>query len=315
MRELLKNSPAYQVLLADKRAGRLSHAYMFVCQDGETVGEYLKIFAKLISCGEDDFCDNCRICRLIEDNASADVSFYPKEGKLKTDAADEVVRQSVIKPFELDKRIFVLKNIEELAQYQNKLLKTLEEPPKNVHLLLSSKRPSAVLSTIKSRVKTVEIPLFSEELLLEAGKRRGFYGERLELSVALSGGKMGDLVRYYETSDLLDLKDLAVDVIVDMTTKTLPTFAAKLKNASMSDFISIIKLLLNKLLLYKIDGKDLGYGKLYLAAEKCRYGAIIAIIERLSGLEKSLNFNANSAMAIDRVLFALMEEKTKWQKL
>lgn len=317
MKNLVKNSAAYKVIASDKAAGRLSHAYLVVCQDGDMHEEYLKILAKLMACeNSDEYCDECRVCRLIDQKAHSDISFLPKEGKLKTDSADELVRQSVVKPFELSKRIFVVKKIEELNQYQNKLLKTLEEPPKNVHLLISTERPVAVLPTIKSRSKTVEIQDFSEDMLLNAAGNMGFTGERLDLSVKLCGGKMGRLIKYYQNDDLLSIKELSTDMLLSMNGRNLPEFAGKLKNVSMPDFISVTKLLLSKLTEYlTTKRKEPLYERLYPATEKWRYGSIIGTIERLNAFEKSLNFNVNNTILTDGVLFAVMEEKTKWQKL
>lgn len=316
MKKLIETSTAYKVIAADKKAGRLNHAYLVVCQDGDMHDEYLKILAKLIACDDTEFCDNCRVCKLIDQKAHPDVTFLPKEGKLKSDSADELVRQSVIKPFEITKRVFVVRRIEELNQYQNKLLKTLEEPPKNVYLLISAERPVAVLPTIKSRSKIVEIPDFSESLLYECATRMGFSGERLDLAVKLCGGKMGRLIRYYENDDLLSIKDLSCDMLINMTGRNLPEYAGKLKNISMTDFIGVTKLMLGKLLEYLASKRvEKGYEKLYPATEKWGYGPIIATIERLNKFEKSVNYNINNAILTDGVLFAVMEEKTKWQKL
>ncbi len=316
MKNLLKNSSAYKIIASDKKQNKLNHAYLVMCQDGDMHDEYLKILAKLIMCNDAEFCDDCRVCKLIDNKSHPDIAFFPKDGKLKTDSADELIRQSVVKPFELDKRLFVVRKIEELNQYQNKLLKTLEEPPKNVYMLISTERPVAVLPTVKSRSKIVEIQDFSEQELLKTAMSMGYLGDRLMLAVKLCGGKLGRLIRYYENDDLLAIKDLACDMLCNMTGKNLPEYAGKLKNISVKDFISVTKLLLNKLLVYLTDKKvDPLYKNLYQNTEKWRYGSIIAIIERLNGFEKSINFNMNNAILVDGVLFAIMEEKTKWQKL
>lgn len=316
MKNLLKNSSAYKIIASDKKQNKLNHAYLVMCQDGDMHDEYLKILAKLIMCNDAEFCDDCRVCKLIDNTSHPDIAFFPKDGKLKTDSADELIRQSVVKPFELDKRLFVVRKIEELNQYQNKLLKTLEEPPKNVYMLISTERPVAVLPTVKSRSKIVEIQDFSEQELLKTAMSMGYLGDRLMLAVKLCGGKLGRLIRYYENDDLLAIKDLACDMLCNMTGKNLPEYAGKLKNISVKDFISVTKLLLNKLLIYLSDKKvDPLYKNLYQNTEKWRYGSIIAIIERLNGFEKSINFNMNNAILVDGVLFAIMEEKTKWQKL
>lgn len=317
MKELVKNSSAYKIIASDKKAGKLSHAYLVVCQDADMHDEHLKILSKLIMCDSDEFCNDCRICRLIDKNEHPDVTFYPKDGgKLKTDSADDLIAQSIVKPFELNKRLFVLRKIEELNQYQNKLLKTVEEPPKNVHLLISTAKPAAVLSTIKSRSKIVEIGDFPADLLFKSVKELGYGGERLDIALKLCDGKMGRLIKYCSSDDLINIKNLSTDVLVNMNGKNLPEFAGKLKNVSITDFMSVTKLLLSKMLVYLYDKRgEEGYEEVFIATKKWRYGAIIGAIERINKLEKSINYNVNGTILSDSVLFSLMEEKTKWQKL
>ncbi len=315
MRELISQTPAYKIIRADKQAGTLSHTYLLVCHDQVMHEAYLKVLAKLMLCDDVDFCNTCRVCKLIDNLTHPDFFYYPKDGKLGAETADEIVRQSVIRPFELDKKLFVINQFERLAQTQNKLLKTLEEPPKNTHILLSALRPTAVLPTIKSRSKIIEIPPFTKEQLNAFALRQGFYGEKLELSIGLADGKVGELLRYYETDELLDLRELALDILSKMTAKNLPNFASKLKDVDLKDFIGILKLQLSNILSLLANGNSAASAKLIEITQKSRYGSIIGIIERLNQLEKSLNFNLNGTMAIDAVLFCVMEEKSKWQKL
>ena len=219
--------------------------------------------------------------------------YYPKDGKLSSEHADEIVRQSVIRPFEITKKLFIINQFEKLSQSQNKLLKTLEEPPQNTHILLSSLRPTAVLPTIKSRSKIIEVPPFSRKQLGDFALRQGFFGEKFELSLSLADGKVGELLRYYETDELLDLRELALDILSDMTAKNLPSFASRLKDVNISDFIGILKLQLSNVLSL-LAGRDFAASeKLINITQKSRYGSIIGIIERLNALEKSQNFNLN----------------------
>ena len=77
--ELIKSTNAYKIISGDKKRESLSHAYLIVCADGESLRDYLKIFAKLIAC-DNDGCENCRTCRLISSEQYADCTFYPQAG-------------------------------------------------------------------------------------------------------------------------------------------------------------------------------------------------------------------------------------------
>lgn len=300
------NSTAYKVIKKDKEEGKLSHAYLIVCQDAAMLDSYMVEFAKLIA--ESGSFDDIRACMLIEKKMHPDVSFYPNGKKLNVANADEIVANSIIKPLELDKRIFVLEKIEDLAQYQNKLLKTIEEPPKNVHLLMGTVRENAVLSTVKSRSKKLTIPLFSEKELMEALKDQCDDKERLKLAVSLSGGKLGEALRYYEMPEAAELFNYSVSVMKDMNKASdiLP-FASKMKGYKAEDVVSAIKLVCGKII---NDEKFCVENGIMI-----RVAVVTAVVERLNKIERSLNFNANATMVIDGILFAVMEEKARWQRL
>lgn len=71
-----------------------------------------------------------------------------------------------------DKRVVLIKNADDMQVIvQNKLLKTLEEPPKDTTIILSAKRKDALLPTIQSRCSIVmaedaELDLDTEAIAL-----------------------------------------------------------------------------------------------------------------------------------------------------
>ncbi len=300
------NSTAYKVIKKDKEEGKLSHAYLIICQDEAMLDSYMIEFAKLLA--TNGSFDDIRTCSLIEKKLHSDVSFYPDGKKLNTANADEIIANSIVKPMELERRIFVLEKIEDLAQYQNKLLKTIEEPPKNVHLLMGTVREDAVLPTVKSRSKKLTIPLFSEEELFDALKGECEDKEKLQLAVCLSGGKVGEALRFYQMADAKELFDYSLKVMRDMNKASdVLAYASKMKNFSVADVISTLKIVCGKI-----------FSNERFCAENniiIRSAIVMRVVERLSKIEKSVNFNANATMVIDAILFAIMEEKARWQRL
>ena len=70
---------------------------------------------------------------------------------------ERVIRAAAYRPFEGGKRVFVVEAAEAMRdESQNALLKTLEEPPEFVHLILLSSEPAALLETIASRCQPVD---------------------------------------------------------------------------------------------------------------------------------------------------------------
>lgn len=64
-----------------------------------------------------------------------------------------------LKPFQEENKIVFIKDAQNLTiEAQNALLKTLEEPPVNSQIILTSPNESLLLSTVVSRCQIIEIP-------------------------------------------------------------------------------------------------------------------------------------------------------------
>ena len=307
--KIIRNTNAYKIIYGEKKRGELSHAYLIVCPDGVMLKTYMKLFASLIMCENDGACGECRPCRLIDKEAYADCDFYPKDGdKIKTADIDDLVSKTIIRPIESDIRMFALVGAENMtAEAQNKILKTLEEPPRNVCILIGATSDNALLPTVKSRVKRLDVPPFSD------GEIRRALGDeypdkaKLESAIALGGGKIGSVIKAYTDGNAEKMQAFCREVLFSMrSSKDVAKYSSKINKDNIKDFISILKSEVANLLV-KDNRKAGDYG--YVT------GALIAISDMLSEKERALYYNANAVMVADSVLLAILGEKYKWQKL
>ncbi|MBO4262984.1 MAG: hypothetical protein J5903_04295 [Clostridia bacterium] len=311
LEQLIKQTNAYKIIRSEKRFGALSHAYLVIVDDGEYLRRYLNVFARLIMCGEEDFCGVCRACRLIEKEKYADCTFYPAEsGSILTADVEDVICQSYIKPLENSTRLFVLCGAENMnAAAQNKILKTLEEPPENVVILMGATSDHQLLPTIKSRVKRLEIPPFGESALTEFLKEKFTDEDKIARAVSLCGGKASAAVRYCENGNGETAYALARSVLDNMkTSRDVLRYASEINKDNISDFINALEQETAKLYRLAIHS---GAGE----ANGFKTGALVGITDMLAEMRRRLNFNANAQMTADGILFGILEEKYKWQKL
>ena len=170
MKKLISGTTAYTAFSGDVNSNRISHAYMLHFQDAKNMREALKIFAlKFFGVTENDP-DGKRILN----ESFSDLKIFPEEGKKFTaDCASALLADCALKPLERDKKLFIISGFNDATPLiQNKLLKTLEEPYEGVHFLLGVTSLAPVLDTVKSRVKTLTIPPFSESEIFEALERK-----------------------------------------------------------------------------------------------------------------------------------------------
>lgn len=165
MESLIKGSAAYKTFCRDVASGTLSHAYMLLFGDKKNERDVLKIFAEAVFGGD----------RRVRAESLPDLIIYPAEGKKYTaDGVGEIIADSALRPVGGDKKLYILSGFETASPLvQNKLLKTLEEPCDGSYFLLSAASPAPVLDTVKSRVKLLTLPPFTEEQILSALEREG----------------------------------------------------------------------------------------------------------------------------------------------
>jgi len=93
---------------------------------------------------------------------SADVRLFAPEGKSEMyaiSAIHELIQEVALPPFQSERRVFILDDIERmLPVHANALLKTLEEPTSKSVLLMLTSNLGAVLPTIRSRA--IAVPFF-----------------------------------------------------------------------------------------------------------------------------------------------------------
>ncbi len=305
--ELVKDTTAYKIISTEKKNGALSHAYLVVCADKYALKTYLKELAKVIEFQGDD--GDGRIAGLIDKNAYADCTFYPLTGeRIMTADVDDLVSKTYIRPLENKTRLFVLCGAENATPAaQNKLLKTLEDPPKGVVILIGALRESGLLSTVLSRVKKIDVPPLSSEKIRRVLSERCKDKDRLETAIRSANGSAGAALAAYENGESDKLNTLAKDIFAEMkSSKDVVKFVKRAGKEDVKEFISALKAETTMRLENAVYGKE--------DKDGFTVGALVAISEMLTDKEKAVAFSANTAMTIDGVLLSIVREKRRWQK-
>ncbi|MBO4251574.1 MAG: hypothetical protein J5911_02815 [Clostridia bacterium] len=318
---LLQETSAYKTVLSDKKADRLSHAYLLISADKSNISGYLKLFAKLImDIGEDDL----RAEKLIDEDVHPDVLTFPKkDDAVRSEDISEIIAESFLRPIESDKKLFLIDGGETMnAVSQNKLLKTLEEPPSGVYILIGAASEYPLLPTLKSRVKKLVIPPFSADKLYDALTEECPDAERLAEAVSCGDGTVGKALALYGDENLSETVALAEDTFINMqTSREVLEFSNRITalKDGVKGYISVMELLNRDLMLYYNGGIDAVFNKKSLQkikdAKGFNAGATVYIAEKIAEAERRLNANGNAQTVLERFLFAFLEGKHKWQKL
>jgi DNA polymerase-3 subunit delta' len=199
--------------------GRVAHAYL-ICgppQIGKT--RLALALAQALQCDQPDPpCGGCASCLKIERSAHPDVRVVVGEGvggSLKIDQIRALQREAVLAPYEGRHRVYILRRMD-LATLEaaNSLLKTLEEPPAHVVLVLTAVHAEMLPPTVVSRCQRLDlrpVPLPAVEAALHD---RGVPAPQAGLLARLSGGRVGWAFQAVQDPKLLQQRGQDLDQLV-----------------------------------------------------------------------------------------------------
>ncbi len=135
------------------RSGRLFHGCLFEGRPEDTEALAME-FIRAVLCerGDGDSCGVCLSCRKIHNRNSEDVVVIGDNGTVRDKEVEYLISAAMKKSYTGRPVFLLIKNASQMTvRAQNRLLKTLEEPPAGVKLILLAENAELLAETIRSR--------------------------------------------------------------------------------------------------------------------------------------------------------------------
>jgi len=294
--KIIGNTETKRILNNIITSNNISHSYIFSGTNG--IGKFLfaKEFAKAILCLADNNkpCNICKSCESFENFNNPDITVInEQENTIKTEQIKNLVADVLEKPIQGKKKIYIINNSENMTkEAQNSLLKTLEEPPEYIIIILVTSNENSLINTIKSRCIKItfnsltddEIKQYFNTISEEVSENMyKTFGGSIEKALRLKNqehiyDKINQLLENIENKNELEILKLKEEI-----------FQEKEEIYSILDYISTI--FYNKIL------ENVNNVNIY---SKC-----IEIIEKT---KIRLKGNSNYDMTIDYLLLGIWEE-------
>ena len=149
----MKSSEILRNFKNEIKTGKVSASYLFYGDKKVDLLHYALVFSKMVMTQDVKNEDiKTQIEKQIDNLAHPDVEIVNKNNQnIKIDEIREIIYETIESSFNSPKKIFIICGVENLRKESaNALLKTIEEPPKNVYFILLS-RTLNIIPTIKSR--------------------------------------------------------------------------------------------------------------------------------------------------------------------
>ncbi|MCI8587788.1 MAG: hypothetical protein HFJ49_04170 [Clostridia bacterium] len=298
-KNIIGNDKIKEILKKSVSIKRTSHSYMFIGIEGIGKQIFAKEFAKTILClsekkdEEQTYCDKCKSCIEFDTENNPDYKFIdiePEEKAIKINQIREMQLKISEKPIISQNKVYIINNADTMTQEaQNCLLKTLEEPPDYVTIILIGANENNFLTTIKSRCTKIyfdRIPI--NEIKKYIKNEKGI--ELEEKILDLCGGSIKKAIQLKDKEEIYNnLNKIAEEI-------------------DKTDLISILDI---SEVLYKskdsineiLDNLNIIFLK--RTKQNNKFANCIQIIEET---KKRLKANCNFDMSIDYMVFNIWRE-------
>jgi DNA polymerase-3 subunit delta' len=189
------------------------HAYLITGPQGIGRRTLALRFTQALNCTNPPMpgapCLKCSTCKRINNSLYPDLLVIQAEHEgevLRIDQVRDLQHNLSLVPYEARYKVALMLRFEEAhASAANAMLKTLEEPPERVLVILTAGSAESLLPTIVSRCEVLRLrPLSIEETSKGLESLKGIPVEEADRLAHISGGRPGYAIRLVEQPGLLE---------------------------------------------------------------------------------------------------------------
>lgn len=316
-------------LLSDAQFGALrrqfknssaAHAFLVECPDAFLCGDALRLLSAFAVCREGG-CLRCADCRRALKGVHCDVKLLPadaEKGKITVSDTDKLIIDAALKPLNAGNKAYLLDASSSAGreEWQNKLLKTLEEPPENTFIFIAAPNAESLLQTVRSRCEIIRIGGMGKKDIFDALVARGVEERTARFAAGVCEGRLSKAFAVAENPDFVETARFAADMLARLkNTKKSPPFAAELAKRKESAYLfyEMAELVIR-------DAAALSVGletslpedfkaQLQIIAADYSPEAAAAAIEHLEYAKRRTDNGGNFAVVADELILKILEDK------
>lgn len=317
--DLLGQERAKNLLRRTLSSGRIAHAYLFRGPAGVGKTLFAKVTAMALNCrelGPGNACGSCFSCnKYLSGNHPDFVIEKPEKGTIKIDRVRDLCKSLNYAPYESAKRVVVVEDVHTMrAEAANCLLKTLEEPPDDNVIILTTETAKNLLPTISSRCQIIPFYPLSESETVEilSGPEYGLDTEVSKLLARLSEGSPGQALLLHKR-DMIEAWKIVTKVLSFERYKEDRHVGTVLQTAQqMADLkddlvpmLGLLRVWLKDLMMKAAESFERDNGVEKENSQKRELELLFAKMQAINEAEQQLARNCNRSLVCEILLFRL----------
>lgn len=320
MKDILGQDLAIGHLRNAIQSDRMHHGYIFKGPEGVGKRNFAIALATLLNCSKRnefefiDGCGTCPSCHKMRTLQHPDLMLIEPTGASNTIKIDSIRQVSKFvrnHPFEARYQIIIINDAHTMTtEASNSLLKTLEEPPSWVRIMLVTHRPNRLLNTIRSRGQFVQFKKLADESLMSLLNKE--YGDvdpqTKALAIQLAEGSISRTISFIEEG-VLERRNLTFKVLETLNAnhpKSISESAALLlkskDRAHANEIVDHLQLILRDVAGYQMDVFETENKLIKTLADNSRFEALSQLKHQVDEAKNMINRNGNTTLVFEWLL-------------
>ncbi|MCR5666731.1 MAG: DNA polymerase III subunit delta [Eubacterium sp.] len=305
------------------KAKKVSHAYILNGEDRSGKMMLAEAFAQTLQCeqGGEEPCMQCHSCKQAISHNQPDI-IYVEHEKPNTITVEDIRVQInndvAVRPYSSRYKIYIVDEAEKMnVQAQNALLKTIEEPPEYIIILLLTTNAELFLPTILSRCVTLNLHPVSEQLiktyLMENCEIPDY---QADVCVAFAQGNVGKAIDLARSTEFNELKSQVISVLKNIEQMQEFELLDAIKrireyNLEIRDYFDLMMIWYRDVLLYKATADVNGLifkDEIYAIkdqASRAGYEQLNEILEAVKNAQARVTANVNLDLVVELLLWTI----------
>lgn len=307
------------------KGNQVSHAYIMNGERGTGKKMLANLFARTLLCenSAEEPCNTCKSCIQAESSNNPDIIVVTHE-KLNTitidEIRDQVNKDVMIKPYSNDYKVYIIPEADKMTeQAQNAILKTIEEPPSYVVILLLTENADALLPTIQSRCVMLKLRNIRDTLV------KAYLMQQLQIPeyqaticAAFAQGNIGKAIKLAHSEYFNTIKTEAIHLLKNINETELSDVTDCVKNITnykldIVEYLDVISIWYRDILIYKATKnieRVIFQDQIDTIEERAMKSSYEGIENILNAIEKAkvrLRANVNFELVIELLLLTIKE--------
>lgn len=305
--------------------GKISHAYIINGEKSSGKEFIARVFAMALQCEREgtEPCQECHACRQALSDNQPDIIrvSHEKPNSIGVgDIREQINNTVLIKPYSSPYKVYIVNEAEKMTDAaQNAILKTLEEPPEYVVILLLTTNMDTLLPTIRSRCVALDMKPVSDEkvkrFLMETMQVPDY---KADVCVAFARGNVGKAKALAASEDFENVKNEALSLLKYIQDMELHEIVAAIKKINeykleINDYFDIMAIWYRDVLLFKAT-RDVNHlvfreelGALRKCAQRSSYEGIETIVKALDTAKHRLDANVKFDLVMELLMLTIKE--------